>query len=214
MLKHIVYFLIVLGLLAPVSLYFVVVDFGVWDKSEHWAELGTTLSGIYTPLLTLLMVLVIYRQTELFKIQNSISHAMLSETKTSNENSFIDTEFESYEKQIEILSNKILSKLSDEEVIEELVSFNKKGRDSLLSLAGVYSSNVYEVIYSWSSIYYIFLNIKSLDRTKLVARKEYNLRSLLTNKLQYEHCRLLDTAMKRIDQKINNVKDSYYYLEK
>jgi len=209
--KFVLYSIITLILIVPGALYFVLVDFGVWDMSEHWAELGTALGGMYTPLLTLLMIFVIFRQTKIIETQTIISNSMLNTTIIANRNILLKDEFDSYEKQIDILSSKISPELEDTEVINQLIAF-KKAKGNPLALIGIDTRKIYELVYSWSSIDFVLSNIDRLEKNEVSINSTYNLRNLLTSKLGYENCRLLDTCMRIIDKQTNFEKNSYYYL--
>lgn len=72
------------ALLLPGVSYVFFVDFGMFDKAEHWAEIGTTIGGLYTPTLTIFMILVLLKQSNIQEEQTRIQKE-LAEDKYNNQ---------------------------------------------------------------------------------------------------------------------------------
>jgi len=103
-------------LVTPAVLYFSLVDFGMWDKAEHWGELGTALGGMYSPILTIYMILILASQSQIQKRQTNIQERQL---RTQDESS--KHQFDSYI--LKHMESKFLKSLSD---LEQVIIHGKK----------------------------------------------------------------------------------------
>jgi hypothetical protein len=52
-------------LLLPVIVYSYQFGIGMWTSHSEWADMGSALGGIYSPILTVLMLLLLFKQTNI-----------------------------------------------------------------------------------------------------------------------------------------------------
>lgn len=48
--------------LLPLAFYLYKFGFGLWDKHEHWAEMGSFFSGVYSPIIAFIALLILFGQ--------------------------------------------------------------------------------------------------------------------------------------------------------
>lgn len=61
--KQVMFFLIALGvLISPIAVYSYQFGFGIWPSNEDWSRMGSALGGLYSPIIGLLTLALLYRQ--------------------------------------------------------------------------------------------------------------------------------------------------------
>ncbi|MFM2345068.1 MAG: hypothetical protein RLZZ210_1681, partial [Pseudomonadota bacterium] len=60
--KYSLYIIAVMLILIPIIFYIYNFSYGISNKTSDWANFGTFLSGIYTPILSILTLLLLYKQ--------------------------------------------------------------------------------------------------------------------------------------------------------
>ena len=68
-------------LIAPIIIYVYKFGFGLWSSNDDWARMGSFFGGIYTPILTLMMVLVLIRQTNIINNNSNYDYIRNSQTR-------------------------------------------------------------------------------------------------------------------------------------
>ncbi len=74
--KYISILIVLLLLAAPIAVYIFKFGYQISNKHERWAEMGSAISGIYTPLLSVMTLLVLYYQLNANKKTNKIQQDM------------------------------------------------------------------------------------------------------------------------------------------
>ncbi|MFH0267245.1 hypothetical protein [Vibrio rumoiensis] len=60
--KKVVFSIVILVLITPIILYVYQFGIGLWSEQNDWANLGSYLSGFYSPLLTFGTLIILYKQ--------------------------------------------------------------------------------------------------------------------------------------------------------
>ncbi len=63
------------GVLAPVGIYTYQFGFGIWDSNQDWANMGSAIGGLYTPILSFFTIFIIGMQ--LWRQNQSEAHSQL-----------------------------------------------------------------------------------------------------------------------------------------
>jgi hypothetical protein len=136
--------------LLPVALYLYKFGFGLWDKHEHWAEMGSFFSGVYSPIIAFIALLILLGQ--------SIAQASL------NQHQYDQTYIQENRKDLDFYIDKMESQLSkmtesgesvSDLLIRSLVNLNEeqlRSKEGEALTAAFYLK--YRLIFDiWISIY-------------------------------------------------------------
>lgn len=178
-------FLLFVALLAPIGFYGYHFGVGMWDKHSDWALMGTALSGIYTPILTLLTLLVITIQ--LVVTHKSINH--------SNNMEYINDGKSEYKESLDRLMywlNPEKSAALDELLLILNETPEQDLKDKLYSFA-----EKYPIIHLWRMNSYILTDFGT--RTDKGFKLAYlKLRGQTETLLGISRCKVLDKATSSI----------------
>ncbi|TWX67813.1 hypothetical protein ESZ36_10905 [Colwellia demingiae] len=186
------YILLTLILLTPLILYASQFGFGIWSSHSEWSEMGSALGGVYTPILTIFMVGILYRQTV-------IQAALAKHTFDTNR-------IDKSKKQLDYHVSNIINVLAIKDANGFTISLNKLlavNRDMayLDTIEQWYDPHISQLVTDWRNVQGI---LRSMDQP---AELEYSLNHVQFNgfvitQLTYEVCVALDKiCYKRTEEK-------------
>lgn len=146
------YIVIVIAILIlPIALYIYKFGFGLWNIHSDWAEMGSAIGGLYTPILSILTLCVLVIQ---LKIQRQMH--VLELRATSRQISF---------EMVEKFAIKIESMLS-QEVVNDLVMPSKLKRGS--TEAAKLKSKHLDIFTLWATIHASLKNYEKIEPKMIV----------------------------------------------
>lgn len=157
--------LIAILLLMPLVLY--VATFGTSLSSDHtrWSEMGSAMAGIYTPILTILTLIVLITQVRLQGQMNRLQNEMYIQQYDQRNIQQIRSDLQHYLKQLDYeLSKNLKDGITVREFLHQNFTCSNiaelKSEKSLL-IAKDFHKNFSKVGPIWSAILIFFLSLKS-----------------------------------------------------
>lgn len=150
--------LIAAALVAPIIVY--VATFGPNLSNEHarWGEMGSAMSGIYTPILSLLALFVLVAQV---RLQNQINAHQFDQAYIQEARS--DVEY--YLEQLDHELSKVLDNgTTVREFLHtgfEFANLEELGSNRLLEIAREFNRRFPRALSIWSAIYPVFIGLNS-----------------------------------------------------
>lgn len=186
------YILLALVLLSPLIFYASRFGFGIWSSHSEWAEMGSALGGLYTPILTIFMVGILYRQTV---IQADLA-----------KHTFDTTRINKSKKQLDYHVSNISNVLAIKDANDFSISLNKllavnRDKAYLDTIEQWYDPHISQLVTDWGNVQGI---LSSMDQP---AELEYSMhhvqfKSFVITQLSYDVCVALDKiCYKRIKAK-------------
>ncbi|HCH3760164.1 hypothetical protein CGI29_23085 [Vibrio parahaemolyticus] len=80
--------LVILALVLPVAVYAYQFGLGIWEDHSKWAEMGSALSGIYSPLIALFAFIILFSQARQQFAMDTFQHDLEYIRKTVEEVNF------------------------------------------------------------------------------------------------------------------------------
>lgn len=171
--KEKIYILIIgLVLVLPTIIYAYQFGFGLWESNQEWAEMGSAIGGLYTPILSILTLIVLVKQLQLQKSMHKHEQRIISR----------DISFEMVEK----YAVKIESMFT-QEVVDDLVRLAnlKKGASESDKL----KSKHLDIFTLWATVHVSLKNYKRQEPNMAV-----DLASIAVLHLTFNMCATLEKA--------------------
>lgn len=185
--------------LLPLALYVYKFGIGLWDKHEHWAEMGSFFSGIYSPVIAFIALLILLGQSI---AQAAINKHQYDQTYIQENRKDLDF----YIQKLEVFLNK---KLESGELIGELMNrnINHLTKDQLEATEGKAITAALYLEYSlvfniWVSIYPILMGLGSQNKYPYRHNFESSKLKIMTI-LSWESCITLDKLYFSRNDKVN-----------
>jgi hypothetical protein len=184
----IVFLLLVVILLAPIVLY--IAKFGLVISNDHqrWGEMGSAMSGIYSPILAWLALIVLSKQ---LLSQNSINEHQFDQSYISEARADIQYYLEQLQRKMD---TRMIDGSNLRDHIDSLFSSLKTEKESAKSQK-IKAKNIHQTdptLFSlWSAIYPILIGLKTIKRYPY----EHNFSNALQKIIAmntYESCVALD----------------------
>lgn len=177
-------------LIMPIATYTFQFGFGLWQSNREWGEMGSAIGGIYTPILSVLTLILLIKQ---FQLQKSMHNH--EQRATSREIVF---------SMVEKYAIKIESMLT-QEVVDELVILSelKKGQPVAKELI----SKHLDIFTLWASVHAYLKNYKK-DEPRMVV----DLASVAVLHLTFSMCATLEQAFVTHMSDENDEKFEYWFL--
>jgi len=187
------YVLLILALLTPVIIYTSQFGFGVWGSHSEWSEMGSALGGIYTPILTIFMVVILYRQTAI--------QAVLAK------HTFDTNRIDKSKKQLNYHVSNIQKVLGIKDLNGFSISLNKilaVNRDMAIldTIDQWYDPHISQLLVDWYNVQGILLSMDQPEESEYIMN-HMQFKSFVITQLTYEVCDALD----KIGYQRNKVKD-------
>jgi len=188
-------------LLIPVIVYGFQFGIGAWKYHSQWAEMGSALGGIYSPILTILMVLLLFKQTI---IQSDLAKHTNDVYRISQSKERLD-----YHK------INILKVLSIQDANGFSLSLNKLGVayqdiSKLTIMNDWFDSHLRQLSVDWVNIQGILAGLNQPEESEYILHFEI-LKSMLMTELTYEVCIGLDKIC--YNQVMRPNKDNCFFWE-
>ena len=186
---------------APIIIYTYQFGFGIWNEHSKWAEMGSALSGIYSPIIAALASYILIIQT---RSQNRMNSYQTQMHKNQNEmykhqydQDFINRNEDSTHFYINELKHLLNQQTSLEKPVSEFVNqFSGIPEAELRSsqnvaLSKLFISNHKNIFYLWSAITNGLVGLKS--QSDVAYKSSYTSLLLRINTIiTHESCLALD----------------------
>jgi hypothetical protein len=177
-----VYILLALALLSPVIIYASQFGFGIWGSHSEWSEMGSALGGIYTPILTIFMIVILYRQT-------IIQGALAKHTFDTNR-------IDKSQKQLDYHVSNIHKVLAIKDANDFFISLNKilaVSRDMAIldTIDQWYDSHISQLVADWCIVQGILHSMNQPDEPEYML-SHGQFKGFAITQLTYEVCDALD----------------------
>ncbi|GLO63391.1 hypothetical protein MACH09_38990 [Vibrio sp. MACH09] len=116
--------LVILVLVLPVAVYAYQFGLGIWEDHSKWAEMGSALSGIYSPLIALFAFIILFSQVRQQFVMDTFQHDLEYIRKTVEEVNFYIERLDYY---------LTVDSQNDQHLINSLRQFNQISESELES---------------------------------------------------------------------------------
>ncbi|WP_057831226.1 hypothetical protein [Colwellia sp. TT2012] len=188
-------------LLLPVIVYSYQFGIGMWTSHSEWAEMGSALGGIYSPILTVLMVLLLFKQTN---IQSDMAKQTYDTYRISQSKERLD-----YHK-INIL--KVLSIKGNDGFLMSLNKVRQACNDIsvLTKIDDWFDSHLNQLSVDWVNIQGILAGLNQPEESEYILHFSI-IKSMLISELSHEVCTGLDNIC--YNKEMHQNKDFYFFMK-
>ncbi|WP_368485841.1 hypothetical protein ABZP26_17840 [Pseudoalteromonas sp. SD03] len=175
----------------PIVAYSYQFGFGLWESNQEWAEMGSAIGGFYTPILSILTLVVLVKQFQLQKNMHKHEQRVISR----------DISFDMVEK----YAVKIESMFT-QEVVDDLVRLAEleKGDPE----AGKLKSKHLDIFTLWATVHAFLKNYKKQEPTMII-----DLASIAVLHLTFNMCVTLEQAFVTHMCDFNEERFEYWFME-
>ena len=186
-------YLLIIGLILvlPIAVYAYQFGFGLWDSNKEWAEMGSAIGGLYTPILAILTLVVLVKQFQLQKNMHKHEQRVVSR----------DIGFSMVEKYAEKIES-----MFTQEVVDDLAHFADLDRGD--PEADKLKSKHLDIFTLWATVHALLRNFEKNEPDMVV-----DLASMAVLHLTFNMCATLEQAfiVHMCDSKEKRFK--YWFME-
>lgn len=167
-------YLVIIGLILviPIAVYAYQFGFGLWETNEEWAEMGSAIGGLYTPILAILTLVVLVKQLQLQKDMHKHEQRIVSR----------DIGFSMVEKYAEKIES-----MFTQEVVDDLVRLSELDKGD--PEAGKLKSKHLDIFTLWATVHAFLRNFEKHEPSMVV-----DLASMAVLHLTFNMCATLEQA--------------------
>lgn len=206
--KYLIGILISTLLLAPLVSYIYKFGFCILEKPEGWANFGTAMSGIYSPIIAFLAFLILVGQA---KLQGKINKHQFDQTYISQTLSDLNFYLDLLGKELDHKTDEHNTVRHELQSVFSFLDKNSVNKDDVKEFAKGFHSKYRKIFDYWGAIYPLLIGLDS--------QKEYpyehnfvSIQHRIISVLSLQTCVALDQFYSCVSE--NRVIETYYFWEK